>query len=361
MWPFGKVKDACVFRDSECYPLWVFILTQVPSSTPSTLPSVSAIPSLVPSSEPSEKPSAWPSKDPSGTPSVDPSHKPSPSGGMIEEVFVQVSMRVLHDQDGSYCGDKKNCWTGISDNVVLVIPKPIHYNPANAKTYFENAKNTRIGSGRTNDDGVGVIRLSSTCEKCIALSCYEDVCSADEVKKNKKVNIRFAKNNKKGELTPLTSKRERRNNQRGEVARTLEEVDAPIDVDEELEMDLVIMYPSYMPWHYAMEEYVMIFETNSSWSIDICLHAPSGFNVSAVLNQDDEKLAESECVFLMVEGIPEVIVFDVEEETAAENQNMRKLVDSNVHPDVQIDLSVENGGVVREIHFDVTGVSGNDE
>jgi len=73
-------------------------------------------------------------------------------------------------------------------------------------------------------------------------------------------------------------------------------------------------------------------------------------NVLTVLNTDKEKLAETECVSLMVEGAPEVMIFDVEEEVAVENRDIRRLVDI-VEPDIHIDMSVVNDGAVGEIRW----------
>lgn len=76
---------------------------------------------------------------------------------------------------------------------------------------------------------------------------------------------------------------------------------------------LEIVYPDSTVWEGTKQIYPFIFTSDSSWTTDVCLSIPSGYNIVGVYDENGNLLSTSACQQTFVAQETKVIAFEVQE------------------------------------------------
>jgi len=76
---------------------------------------------------------------------------------------------------------------------------------------------------------------------------------------------------------------------------------------------LTISYPEQATWDESAKSYLypFIFESDSSWDVDVCTQLPVGYKIAGVYDENGNFVSTSSCSQAFVQTQPKVIAFDV--------------------------------------------------
>ena len=106
---------------------------------------------------------------------------------------------------------------------------------------------------------------------------------------------------------------------------------------------LEIIYPLYTIWDSNNTLYPFIFTSDSSWTTNVCLQVPAGYNIVGVLDENGNIITSADCAQTFVASETKVIVFEVVETSSPE-------------PDVLVSISAKAPtGAVTQFNLDIPG------
>jgi hypothetical protein len=105
---------------------------------------------------------------------------------------------------------------------------------------------------------------------------------------------------------------------------------------------LETLYPQYFVWENTVEYYPMAYVTADNWTVDVCADAPEGYELTSILDENDQVVSTTECLHTVIPGDPRLFLFEV---TDLQSPS----------PDFEFDLTVEHDGKQKKHKLDVPG------
>jgi len=105
---------------------------------------------------------------------------------------------------------------------------------------------------------------------------------------------------------------------------------------------LEVWHPEYTLWTEREELYPFVFSSNETWTMNVCLYVPEGYDIRGILDEDGNVVAESDCTQTLINGETTILLFRVVEMSSPE-------------PDMKAALTLTHSGKVTEIGLEIPG------
>jgi len=105
---------------------------------------------------------------------------------------------------------------------------------------------------------------------------------------------------------------------------------------------LETIFPQYLVWEGITEYYPVVYVTDDNWEVDACLNAPAGYELTSILDENDQVVSTTECLHTIIPGDPRLFLFEVVDlESPA--------------PDFGFDFTVSHNGKAHKFGHEVPG------
>jgi hypothetical protein len=106
--------------------------------------------------------------------------------------------------------------------------------------------------------------------------------------------------------------------------------------------ELDVITPDYTIWNGTQELYPFIFSSEDEWTVDVCMYAPTGYNISGVMDVDGNIISTSNCTQAFLANETKTILFSVAETGSPE-------------PDMNVQIAATHKGVTKTISIAIPG------
>jgi parallel beta-helix repeat protein len=105
---------------------------------------------------------------------------------------------------------------------------------------------------------------------------------------------------------------------------------------------LETIFPQYFVWEDTVEYYPVAYVTDDNWEVDVCADAPDGYELTSILDENDQVVTTSECMHTVIPGDPRLFLYELTDLESPE-------------PDMVFDLTAKHDGKVKKHKVQVPG------
>lgn len=213
-----------------------------------------------------------------------------PYQGCPEQSALTAELHIV-DQTGTLCVDgSSSCKITVGGLDMRVIEMPVGYTPKDADQYFENG--TVLGDGATAADGtITVPHLTGVSGSYLAVGRWAaDVNTLVYVSKEIEAGV-----------SDLKFMKQVKNN--GEVRYLA----ASVVVTHSSVFETVYLQPFVAADQ--TEYHPVVYVTEENRSVDVCADAPEGYELTSIMDENDQITATTQCTYTVVPGDTRLFLF----------------------------------------------------